>query len=101
VAGTTDPGRFSARDRSVDPLPAAPVEVQNPGMAGASTVMARRWAWLLGTLAIGLSIGLNAVSLQGMADRLDAVGGSLDVRSAPGAGTTIAGRVPARSLQSA
>jgi signal transduction histidine kinase len=39
--------------------------------------------------------------LQGMADRLDAVGGSLDVRSAPGSGTTIEGRVPARSLESA
>jgi signal transduction histidine kinase len=32
--------------------------------------------------------------LQGMADRLDAVGGSLAVRSAPGAGTSVAGRVP-------
>jgi signal transduction histidine kinase len=31
--------------------------------------------------------------LQGMADRLDAVGGRLEVRSSPGAGTTIAGRV--------
>jgi signal transduction histidine kinase len=39
--------------------------------------------------------------LQGMADRLDAVGGSLDVRSAPGAGTTIVGRVPTRSVGSA
>jgi signal transduction histidine kinase len=38
--------------------------------------------------------------LQGMADRLDAVGGSLDVRSAPGAGTTIVGRVPSRSIGS-
>jgi signal transduction histidine kinase len=34
--------------------------------------------------------------LQGMADRLDAVGGSLTVDSAPGAGTTVTGRVPAR-----
>ena len=34
--------------------------------------------------------------LRGMADRLDAVGGSLDVRSAPGRGTTIVGRVPVR-----
>jgi signal transduction histidine kinase len=33
--------------------------------------------------------------LQGMADRLDAVGGSLSVTSAVGAGTTIAGRLPA------
>ena len=29
-----------------------------------------------------------------MADRLGAFGGSLDVRSAPGAGTTIAGSLP-------
>jgi signal transduction histidine kinase len=40
----------------------------------------------------------NAVAtgsgLQGMADRLAAVGGSLDIRSAPGSGTTVAGRVP-------
>jgi signal transduction histidine kinase len=33
--------------------------------------------------------------LQGIADRLDALGGSLEVRSAPGRGTTIVGRVPA------
>jgi len=32
--------------------------------------------------------------LQGMADRLAAVGGSLEIRSAPGSGTTVAGRVP-------
>jgi signal transduction histidine kinase len=32
--------------------------------------------------------------LQGMADRLDAIGGSLGVESSPGAGTTITGRVP-------
>jgi signal transduction histidine kinase len=31
--------------------------------------------------------------LQGMADRLDALGGTLEVRSASGAGTTITGRV--------
>jgi signal transduction histidine kinase len=34
--------------------------------------------------------------LQGMADRLDALGGSLDVRSAQEQGTTVAGRVPGR-----
>lgn len=32
--------------------------------------------------------------LQGMADRLDALGGSLEVRSAPEQGTTVVGRVP-------
>ncbi len=31
--------------------------------------------------------------LQGMADRLEAIGGRLEVTSAPGAGTTITGRV--------
>ena len=34
------------------------------------------------------------MGLQGMADRLDALGGSLQVRSAPEEGTTIVGRVP-------
>ena len=34
--------------------------------------------------------------LQGMIDRLDAVGGDLHVTSAPGTGTTVTGRVPAR-----
>jgi signal transduction histidine kinase len=33
--------------------------------------------------------------LQGMADRLAAVGGTLSIRSAPGLGTTISGRLPA------
>jgi histidine kinase/DNA gyrase B/HSP90-like ATPase len=32
--------------------------------------------------------------LQGMADRLDAIGGTLEVRSQPGIGTTVTGRVP-------
>ncbi|MGZ4151902.1 MAG: sensor histidine kinase, partial [Actinomycetota bacterium] len=32
--------------------------------------------------------------LQGMADRLDAIRGSLEVRSAPGEGTTLTGTVP-------
>jgi signal transduction histidine kinase len=36
--------------------------------------------------------------LQNMADRLAALGGSLDVRSAPGAGTTVEGRMPATSV---
>jgi signal transduction histidine kinase len=33
--------------------------------------------------------------LQGMADRLDAIGGSLEVTSTPGSGTTVRGSVPA------
>jgi signal transduction histidine kinase len=37
--------------------------------------------------------------LTNMRDRLDALGGSLDVRSRPGAGTTVSGRVPARALE--
>ena len=37
----------------------------------------------------------NGTGWQGMADRLDAVGGELDVTSAPGTGTTVLGRVPA------
>jgi signal transduction histidine kinase len=36
--------------------------------------------------------------LQGMADRLAALGGSLDVRSSPGRGAVVAGRVPAGAL---
>ena len=34
--------------------------------------------------------------LQGMADRLDAIGGTLQVRSAPGEGTVVTGRASAR-----
>jgi signal transduction histidine kinase len=32
--------------------------------------------------------------IRGMADRVEAVGGTLEVRSRPGAGTTVLGRVP-------
>ena len=35
--------------------------------------------------------------LQGMSDRLEALGGGLEIRSQPGNGTTIIGRVPTRS----
>ncbi|MEP7033302.1 MAG: histidine kinase [Actinomycetota bacterium] len=37
----------------------------------------------------------TGTGLQGMADRLEAIGGSLDVRSEPGRGTTVTGTVPA------
>ena len=36
--------------------------------------------------------------LHGMKDRLEALGGGLEVRSQPGVGTTVSGRVPAPSL---
>jgi signal transduction histidine kinase len=36
--------------------------------------------------------------LQGMADRLDAIGGTLHVRAEPGKGATITGRIPAEGL---
>jgi signal transduction histidine kinase len=36
--------------------------------------------------------------LQGMADRLSSLGGDLSVSSAPGRGTTVAGRLPVRAL---
>jgi signal transduction histidine kinase len=38
----------------------------------------------------------RGTGLQGMADRLDAVGGRLRVESSPGGGTTVSGSVPAR-----
>jgi signal transduction histidine kinase len=37
--------------------------------------------------------------LQGMADRLDSIGGGLEVRSDPGAGTVVEGRVPVRQAE--
>ena len=46
---------------------------------------------------VGFSVGERGSSgtgLQGMADRLDAIGGALEIRSAPGEGTTVRGRVP-------
>ncbi len=36
--------------------------------------------------------------IQGMADRLDAIGGSLAIDSAPGTGTVVRGRIPAAPL---
>jgi signal transduction histidine kinase len=42
--------------------------------------------------------GASGSGLQGMADRLAAVGGSLEIRSAPGRGTTVAGRVPVTAV---
>jgi signal transduction histidine kinase len=36
----------------------------------------------------------RGTGLQGMTDRVDAIGGSLDIRSSPSSGTTVEGRVP-------
>ena len=36
----------------------------------------------------------GGTGLQGMADRVDAIGGVLEIESAPGQGTTVTGRVP-------
>jgi signal transduction histidine kinase len=37
--------------------------------------------------------------LQGMADRLEALGGIMEVRSEPGKGTTVTGRIRARAME--
>jgi signal transduction histidine kinase len=39
----------------------------------------------------------GGAGLQNMADRLEALGGRVEVRSAPGEGTTVAGRVPVQA----
>jgi len=37
---------------------------------------------------------MYGTGLQGMADRLEALGGDLAVRSSPGTGTLVEGRIP-------
>lgn len=41
----------------------------------------------------------EGMGLQIMHDRVEALGGTLEIASAPGAGTTVTGRVPARALE--
>jgi signal transduction histidine kinase len=36
----------------------------------------------------------NGTGLHGMTDRIEALGGSIEIRSRPGQGTTIAGNIP-------
>jgi signal transduction histidine kinase len=43
----------------------------------------------------------TGAGLQNMADRLAALGGSLELRSQPGKGTTVSGRLPVRAVQPA
>jgi signal transduction histidine kinase len=47
----------------------------------------------------GFDVGArrHGTGLQGMADRLEAIGGTLEVRSSPGSGTSVMGRVPVGS----
>jgi signal transduction histidine kinase len=40
----------------------------------------------------------RGTGLQGMVDRADALGGTLEVRSAPGSGTAVVGRIPAERI---
>jgi signal transduction histidine kinase len=40
------------------------------------------------------SVTAHGTGVQGMADRLAALGGSIEIASAPGAGTTVTGTVP-------
>src|SRR5438093_3578381 len=40
------------------------------------------------------SLAPSGTGVQGMADRLAALGGALEIRSAPGEGTTVVGRLP-------
>jgi signal transduction histidine kinase len=42
----------------------------------------------------------QGTGLQGMADRLEAIGGELTIRTAPGGGTSVGGRVPAGDRRS-
>jgi signal transduction histidine kinase len=42
----------------------------------------------------------HGTGLQGIADRLEAIGGTIEVRSAPGEGTTVAGYVPGAGANS-
>ena len=41
----------------------------------------------------------HGTGLQGMADRMAALGGDLQIRSQPGHGTTVTGRLPVRALE--
>lgn len=43
-------------------------------------------------------VAKRGAGLSNMSDRIDALGGALEVRSSPGAGTTIIGRVPAAPI---
>jgi signal transduction histidine kinase len=46
------------------------------------------------------SVTSFGTGLQGMTDRLDAIGGAVRVKSAPGEGTTVIGTIPVASAPS-
>ena len=45
---------------------------------------------------VGGADPVNGSGLRGLADRVEALGGALEVRSPPGAGTTLTARMPCR-----
>ncbi len=71
--------------------------------AGASSATVRLWqedgvvAFEVRDDGLGFDTATSSfgTGLQGMADRLDAIGGTLEVRSVPGSGTSVVGRAPA------
>jgi signal transduction histidine kinase/plastocyanin len=72
---------------------------KHAGAAALSLTLARRDGWLEFVIE-DAGLGFDPASpsdgsgLQNMRDRLEALGGSLEVASAPGAGTRIVGRLP-------
>jgi len=66
----------------------------------------RRWAWVAVLGGIGARTGTFAFALTpgplegflGIADRLAALGGSVQIRSAPGSGTSISGALPSTAV---
>ena len=65
--------------------------------AAAGVAAARGWAGL------GFDPGRTSygTGLQGIADRLAALGGTLEVRSVPGSGTALLGMVPVHATETA
>jgi signal transduction histidine kinase len=76
---------------------------------GRASTWSRRIALLVVAATVALEAGHHGwgsdpeatgcgTGLQGMADRLDAVGGTLDVRSAPALGTHVTGSLEAAEV---
>ncbi len=76
--------------------------------AGATSVLVRLWhhedqvAFEVRDDGRGFDAAATSygTGLQGMVDRMDAIGGTIDVTSEPGAGTSIVGRAPATPVAS-